>query len=81
MRPEASSARRKGVHSLWDLGPLLEGDVVPGVAPVVRLDDGHPPVDRVAERDPVLLVGPEVHGVVKDALGVVAIRLGDKKLC
>ena len=77
MRSEASSAGRKGVHSVWDLWPLLEGDVVPGVTAVVRLDDRHAAVDRVPEGDPVLLVRPEVHGVVKDALGVIAVRLRD----
>ena len=75
MRPEASPAGREGVYSVGDLWPLLEGDVVPRVAPVVRLDEGHAAVDGVAERDPVLAVRPEVHGVVEDALGVVAVRL------
>ena len=77
VRSEASSAGRKGVHSVGNLWPLLEGDVVPRVSPVVRLDDCHAAVDRVPEGDPVLLVRPEVHGVVKDALGVVAVRLRD----
>ena len=53
---------------------------MPGVAPVVGLDEGHPAVDGVAERDPVLVVvGPEVHGVVEDALGVVAVGLLKRK--
>merc|ERR1719471_464909 len=75
MGPEAGAAGGEGVHPAGDLWPLLEGDVVPRVAAVVRLDERHAAVDGVAERDAVLPVGPEVHGVVEDALRVVAVRL------
>ena len=79
MGPEAGAAGGEGVHPVGDLWPLLEGDVVPRVAAVVRLDERHAAVDGVAERDAVLPVGPEVHGVVEDALRVVAVRLEGKK--